>query len=142
MITSILRNHIFFAMGRNQAGRSEEGHGPTNGMQPTNSNVGQEEAVAGLPEETTYTHETKHKVARREAPQVTASDHEIEVRTEWGPLLSHRADVRARVDEATLSYGAGSTLFSLDGVFSPVECKRLIHAAEAIVRVKIRTRCV
>ena len=96
------------------------------------------EELPQLPGTTEYVHvrqhvcDTRWRTGSRSAPQVRASDPEIQVRTEWAPLLG-RANVsllRPEV-EAAADY-AGSDLFLMDGLFTRVECLQLIDAAESI----------
>ena len=65
------------------------------------------------------------------ASATTPNDHEIEVRTEWGPLLDVETRPRARVLQgAEAHYAHNGRLLSIEHVFSPAECERLVAAAE------------
>lgn len=87
-----------------------------------------------LPGVTTYVHGSRQRVGKRDEPQVTPQDREIEVRTAWGPLLREEPNVRVRPEESVeaAAYAAGATLLIVEKLFSSSECMRLIDAAEAI----------
>ena len=83
---------------------------------------------------TEYLHGSHRRTGSLQAPQVRSQDHEIEVRTAWAPLLDTDAPVaRVRPEKAgdAAKYADGR-LISVDCVFTPDECERLVAAADAI----------
>jgi len=81
-----------------------------------------------------YKHGASVRTGSRDAPQVTPSDHEIQVGTAWAPLLAEASDTRMRPEasSAAKAYAAGDRLFTLEDLFSARECELLIDAAEGI----------